>query len=174
VFCVPSPEIVSWREANKDKSTVDTPEIDNPAFRALVEENVKDSVSNIIASPVMQQRWTAFTAQENSQNSTSTPQRRADSGAPLKPVYVHGESTLFFSTLPPASLLGPISRTWTRLTHGFWLFSLFPTGFVYDISTGEVMDLGVSFGPHGPTSQAPPQGAVKRAIDEQVHGHAHL
>lgn len=130
------PEIVAFREANQNQTDVDPPKFDNPAFRALVEENVKDTVFNILISPTMQQHWNAYIAQEQGQNSTNTPTRRdSDSGA-LKPVYVHG--------------------------------------FVYDISTGYVTDLQVSFGPHGPVSQAPPQDAVKRAVDQLAHGHVHL
>lgn len=56
----------------------------------------------------------------------------------------------------------------------FGFFSLFSTGFVYDISTGDVTDLGVSVGPHGPTSEAPPQSAVKRAINNEARGHGHM
>lgn len=121
-------EIVSFREANEGKTTVELPKFEDPAFRALIEENVKVSVSNIVASAVMNQHWTAYLAQHKS--------RRAESGAPLKPVYVHG--------------------------------------FVYDISTGHVTDLGVSAGPNGPTSEAPPQDAIKRAIDQVTHDHSHL
>jgi len=128
------PEIVSFREANKNKTTVDYPKFDDPGFRALVEENVKDSVFNIIVSPPMQQHWSAYLAQNGT---TSSTRRRADSGAPLKPVYVHG--------------------------------------FVYDISTGYVTDLKISYGPYGTVSQGPPQDAVKRAVDEHAHhGHVHL
>jgi len=131
------PEIVSWREANKDKTTVDPPKLDDPAFRALVEENVKDTVSNIVNSPAMQQHWTAYTAHTPQIETSYSHQRRAGpSKDDLKPVYVHG--------------------------------------FVYDISTGDVIDLGVSSGPQGPTSQVPPQEAVKRAVDQQARGHAHL
>jgi len=131
------PEIVSHREANKNKTMVDDPKLDDPAFRALVEENVKDSVFNIIISPVMRQHWAAYVAQEQADNNTSSPaHRRANTGAPLKPVYVHG--------------------------------------FVYDISTGDVIDLRTSFGPHGPTTKAPPQEAVKRAVDQYARGNARL
>lgn len=82
-----------YREANENKTTVDPPEINDPAFLALVEENVKDSVFNIVISPVMQQHWSAYIAQEQAQNGTSSSSRRraADADAPLKPVYVHGE-----------------------------------------------------------------------------------
>jgi len=98
--CLCSPEIVLHREANKNRSTVDPPEFDDPAFRALVEENVKDSAFNIIISPVMQQHWSAYIAQEQAQNTTSHRRRRSDdTGAPLKPVYVHGES--FLSSVAP-------------------------------------------------------------------------
>lgn len=133
------PEIVSYREANENKTAVDPPKFGDPAFRALVEENVKGSVFNMVISPMMQQHWGAYIAQEQAQNSTTPSARRrrnSDSSAPLKPVYVHG--------------------------------------FVYDISTGYVTDLEISFGPHGPVSQAPPQEAVKRAVDEHARGHLHL
>lgn len=93
-MCVLSPEISLYREANENKTEIDPPALDDPAFRALVEENVKDSVFNIVISPVMEQHWKAYTAQEQAQNSTSSStHRRADSGATLKPVYVHGELT---------------------------------------------------------------------------------
>jgi carbonic anhydrase len=126
------PEIVAYREAHPDSTSAEPAKFDDPAFRALVEENVKDSVFNIVISPVMQQHWTAYTAQ----NSSSAHRRAGDASAALKPVYIHG--------------------------------------FVYDISTGEVTDLGVSFGPHGATTQAPPQEAVKRAVDQQARAHTHL
>ena len=89
VLRVSSPEIVSWREANKGKTTVESPKLDDPAFRALVEENVKDSVFNVITSPVMRQHWTAYIAQNST--SSSRQRRAAPSNTPLKPVYVHGE-----------------------------------------------------------------------------------
>jgi carbonic anhydrase len=130
-------EIVSYRNANQNNTTVDFPKYDNPAFRALVEENVKDSIVNIIFSPMMQQHWNAFIAQDQTQNNTTPSSRRRDnSDAPLKPVYVHG--------------------------------------LVYDINTGNVIDLQTSFGPYGAVTQAPPQDAVKRAVDEHTRGHAHL
>ncbi|KAF9792730.1 carbonic anhydrase [Thelephora terrestris] len=85
------PEIVSFREANENKTSVDYPKFDDPGFRALVEENVKDSVFNILISPMMQQHWNAYIAQEQGQNGTTSSTRRSsDSSAPLKPVYVHG------------------------------------------------------------------------------------
>ena len=82
---------------------------------------MKDSVFNIVNSPVMQQHWTTYITQEKAQNGTSSsPHRREDDDpdADLKPVYVHGESALFSDPHP----LEPIYRTWTRLTHAFWLF----------------------------------------------------
>lgn len=108
-LCVSSPEIFLYREANENKTTVDPPEIDDPAFRALVEENVKDSVFNIVISPVMQQHWTAYIAQEQAQNGTSSSvRRRADTGAALKPVYVHGELVdCFFLSFPSRVFVSP-------------------------------------------------------------------
>jgi len=131
------PEIVQYREANENNTAAEPPKYDNPAFRALVEENVKDSVFNIAVSPVMQEHWDAFTAQNGTQNNTSpSVRRRADAPAPLKPVYVHG--------------------------------------FVYDLYTGDVIDLQVSVGPQGPVTEAPPQSAIKRAVDQHARAHVHL
>ena len=45
-----SPEIVQLRGSN----ITEEPEFENPGYRALVEENVKESVSNIVKDPVMQ------------------------------------------------------------------------------------------------------------------------
>ena len=92
-----------YREANKNKTTIDPPQLDDPAFRALVEENVKDSVFNIVVSPVMEQHWTAYIAQEQAQNNTSSSarRRRAQADVPLKPVYVHGELTPSSGSHPP-------------------------------------------------------------------------
>lgn len=121
---------------------------DDPAFRALVEENVKSSVMNVVNSPQMAQHWEAYAAQTNG---SSTPYRRDNNSTSLKPVYVHGEPTVF---------LLPIDLT-------------SPPGFVYDIATGEISDLGVSTGPNGPASQAAPDNVVKRAADALARGHVH-
>ena len=119
---------MSYREANENKTTIDPPQLNDPAFRALVEENVKDSVFNVITSPVMQQHWTAYIAQEQAQNTTSSSsaRRRAQTDAPLKPAYVHGELTLGSGSHPPPE---PIYRTWTRLTHTFGFFLPFSNRF---------------------------------------------
>ena len=47
------------------------------------------------------------------------------------------------------------------------------TGFVYDISSGQLSDLGVSPGPSDFPLQNPPTSAVKRHVDsvEQDHNH---
>lgn len=47
------------------------------------------------------------------------------------------------------------------------------TGFVYDISTGQVSDLGISAGPPGFPLQSPPPAVVKRHVDSIEHGHQH-
>ena len=146
-----SQEIVSFRQANQNNSTAPPLTLDDPAFRALVEENVKNSVTNIVSSPEMAQHWGDYAAQNNG---SSTSYRRDNSSAPLEPVYVHGELTLSLGFLSEIDFL-------------------FPTGFVYDIATGVISDLGVSTGPNGLTSQAAPQNAVKRAVDELVRGHVH-
>jgi len=46
-------------------------------------------------------------------------------------------------------------------------------GFVYDISNGQISDLGISAGPPGFTPQSPPASAVKRHVDSIEHDHQH-
>ena len=46
-----------------------------------------------------------------------------------------------------------------------------PTGFVYDISNGQISDLGVSAGPPGFPLQSPPKSLVKRHVDSIEDGH---
>lgn len=50
----PSPEIVQLREFNVANNVTEEPEFEDPGYRALVEENVKEGVSNIANDPVMQ------------------------------------------------------------------------------------------------------------------------
>ena len=50
----PSPEIVQLRESNAANNVTEEPEFEDPGYRALVEENVKVSVSNIANDPIMQ------------------------------------------------------------------------------------------------------------------------
>jgi len=49
-----SPEIVKLRETYVANNITEEPEFEEPGYRALVEENVKESVSNIANDPVMQ------------------------------------------------------------------------------------------------------------------------
>jgi len=48
-----SPEIVQLRESNAANNVTKEPEFANPGYRALVEENIKLSVSNIANDPIM-------------------------------------------------------------------------------------------------------------------------
>lgn len=49
-----SPEIVQLRESNAANNVTEEPKFEDPGYRALVEENVKVSVSNIANDPIMQ------------------------------------------------------------------------------------------------------------------------
>lgn len=49
-------EIVALREANAGKTTVDAPDVTDLGFRALIEENVKVSVANLVAEPTIASR----------------------------------------------------------------------------------------------------------------------
>ncbi|KDQ21708.1 hypothetical protein BOTBODRAFT_40399 [Botryobasidium botryosum FD-172 SS1] len=73
-------EIVALRNANAGHSHVDAPGIDDPGFRALIEENVKKSVNSIASGTIITDHWKAY---------TSGHHRRAEAG-PLVPVFIHG------------------------------------------------------------------------------------
>ncbi|KAF8889699.1 carbonic anhydrase [Infundibulicybe gibba] len=76
------PEIVAMREQVKSQPVVEAPEIGNPGFRALVEENVKAGVHRIASDPVITNHYALL----------SSPQKRADHGEhkPIHDVFVHG------------------------------------------------------------------------------------
>jgi len=85
------PEIVKLRESNTANNVTAEPEFEDPGYRALVEENVKESVSNVANDPVMQTHWDAFNLEQQGGSSPAARKKRAGGeGGPLKPVFVHG------------------------------------------------------------------------------------
>ncbi|KAG5641601.1 hypothetical protein DXG03_004665 [Asterophora parasitica] len=95
-----APEIVQHREENREREesqvTPPQPHLHDPAFRALVEENVKANVQRIAHSAVITNHYASLETQPEHERTG---------------VFIHG-----------------------------W---------VYDIETGEVADLGVTVGPPG-------------------------
>ncbi|TFK72481.1 carbonic anhydrase [Pluteus cervinus] len=122
------PEIVELREKIKGQTNVPEPEIQEPGFRALVEENIKQSVNNIAKTSVLANHYHKL-----SLNGT-TSEKRSEEEAPLVDVYVHG-----------------------------W---------VYDIETGEIRDLGISVGPPGKEIPATPFEAVAKAAEGVTGGNS--
>uniref|UniRef100_A0A8H7XUL0 Carbonic anhydrase n=1 Tax=Psilocybe cubensis TaxID=181762 RepID=A0A8H7XUL0_PSICU len=121
-------EIVEHRVKHANASLVEEPEIQDPAFRALVEENVKASVNSIVKDSVISNHFAALSAAKN-----VTGNARRSGGGPAKDVFVHG--------------------------------------FVYDIETGIVHDLGVSVGPPGVPIPTVPFSAVAKAATEASKAH---
>lgn len=78
-------EIVDMRNRLAGQTNIPEPEIQDPGFRALVEENVKASVKNIAASTIMTNHNHKLAL-----NATGAVERRAEGAAPLVEVYVHG------------------------------------------------------------------------------------
>ncbi|TFK26092.1 carbonic anhydrase [Coprinopsis marcescibilis] len=101
------PDIVALREANAGVDDPPSPELENPGFRALVEENVRSNVWNIAAESLIEDHWSNPSAQD---------------------LFIHG-----------------------------W---------VYDIATGTVHDLGVSVGAPGKPIPPAPWSAVQNAAQE--------
>ncbi|PPQ83729.1 hypothetical protein CVT25_006133 [Psilocybe cyanescens] len=108
------PEIVAHREACKLEPMSQVPHLHDPAFRALVEENVKSNVQKIAKSAVIRDHYADVTLTNG-----DGPTIPSTSGkARVTEVYIHG--------------------------------------FVYDVETGKVSDLGVSVGPPGRILPASP------------------
>ncbi|KAF8155566.1 carbonic anhydrase [Crassisporium funariophilum] len=126
------PEIVELREKNKALAVVEEPDVKEPGFRALVEENVKSSVRRIAADSVLANHYALLAAagENPTANSTATPIRRSGEGGAPTDVFIHG-----------------------------W---------VYDIETGEVKDLGISVGPPGKAIPPPPFAAVAKSATEST------
>ncbi|KAJ7593065.1 carbonic anhydrase [Mycena floridula] len=106
-------ELVTLRESLKNQTTIPDPDLHDPGFRALVEENVKANVQNIVLGTTFKNHVAAL----------NKKQRRSAKG-PKVNVFVHG-----------------------------WVF---------DIETGDIRDLGVSVGPPGvpiPKMPFPPVGS---------------
>ncbi|TFK38036.1 carbonic anhydrase [Crucibulum laeve] len=116
-------EIVELRERIKSESVVEEPDISEPGFRALVEENVKASVARIATDSVITNHFALLAA------GNATAARRAEGGAAAN-VFIHG-----------------------------W---------VYDIETGEVKDLGISVGPPGVAIPPAPFAAVVGAAESHA------
>ena len=104
---VPSDGIVKLREYRAANPDAGPPKFEDPGFRALVEENVKNTVWSISQDPIMTdvscpseflpliwfslcslycQHWKAYLAEQKE----SSRKRAYESDVPLKPVYVHG------------------------------------------------------------------------------------
>lgn len=76
------PEIVALRDSHAANALVEEPEVDDPGFRALVEENVKNTVSNIAVSSVMKNHFTQL-------SEAKAVKARAEGGE-VGDVFVHG------------------------------------------------------------------------------------
>ncbi|KAG8813803.1 hypothetical protein FRC18_002279 [Serendipita sp. 400] len=92
-------EIAEMRAKNlaieAEGGTVEEPDIKEPGFRALVEENVKQQVQRIADSSVMKNRFDEIITKLNTDGTPkpATEERRAkraEEGETLKPIFVHG------------------------------------------------------------------------------------
>jgi len=77
-------EIVELRTKIQGQTLIEEPDIKEPGFRALVEENVKVGVSRIAASSVISNHYTALAAL-----GSGGEERRAE-GGPITDVFIHG------------------------------------------------------------------------------------
>ncbi|KAF9047941.1 carbonic anhydrase [Panaeolus papilionaceus] len=85
------PEIVAHREKHKNKPLTDLPELHDPAFRALVEENVKANVFKISKSRVMVDHYAKLAKSNLTVTSTTASSSSNPYGnKPITDVYIHG------------------------------------------------------------------------------------
>ncbi|KAF8652375.1 hypothetical protein AX16_004403 [Volvariella volvacea WC 439] len=82
------PEIVELRERIRGLPFVEEPEVNEPGFRALVEENVKQTVHRIATTSVLANHFHALSLNSTG-TGTSAPVKRAE-GGPIGDVFVHG------------------------------------------------------------------------------------
>ncbi|KIM46960.1 hypothetical protein M413DRAFT_440519 [Hebeloma cylindrosporum] len=115
-------EIVELRNKNAGRTDIKEPKINEPGFRALVEENVKASVRRIATNPVITNHYGLL--KSGAGNSTSGTRKSA------RDVFIHG-----------------------------W---------VYDLATGKVHDLGISVGPPGKPVPTLPLAAVSKSTTQSL------
>ncbi|KAF8637702.1 hypothetical protein AX16_010777 [Volvariella volvacea WC 439] len=112
------PEIVERREREKT-TKLGPPGLHDPAFRALVEENVKASVKRLASSKIITTHYNNFRAPSH--------------------VFTVMDDTATADTTPPPAPTPEVTAPKDVFIHGW----------VYDIEDGHVSDLGVSVGPPG-------------------------
>jgi carbonic anhydrase len=121
-------EIVELRTKNAATGgVIEEPEIREPGFRALVEENVKATVARVAADSVITNHYALLQA------GNATVERRSGPVGPPTDVFIHG-----------------------------W---------VYDIETGVVADLGISVGPPGKTVPPAPFEVVAASAAKTAASH---
>lgn len=84
------PEVVAMRKKNKSLTTIKEPELQDPGFRALIEENVKINVNRVATSKIITEHYALLLASQKP-NGNSTVEKRSDH--PTKPaaeVFIHG------------------------------------------------------------------------------------
>jgi len=121
------PEIAAHREKHRLEPLNSLPGLHDPAFRALVEENVKSNVQKIANSAVIRDHYE-------------------------KVVTINGNDEAYQASSSFSPLVNTKQNTAVLITE------VFIHGWVYDVETGKVSDLGVSVGPPGrevPTSPFP-------------------
>ncbi|KAF9445626.1 carbonic anhydrase [Macrolepiota fuliginosa MF-IS2] len=84
------PEIVELREKTQGLTTVEEPDIREPGFRALVEENVKASVRRIATDSIIANRYATLSSSSISNSTTPAEKRSGDESTPPVDVFIHG------------------------------------------------------------------------------------
>ncbi|GAA5998884.1 uncharacterized protein JCM10292_005771 [Rhodotorula paludigena] len=121
-------EISSFRQKWSKADRVDAANVTNDVWNALVEENVKSTVERIKLDPTVQRSWAGYLSHNASNTVTNTadlPAATQNSAGTHLPLFAR-------EAAPSAD---PVE---------LWVH-----GWVYDVSTGIVHDLGISAGPHG-------------------------
>ncbi|KAL8278125.1 hypothetical protein RQP46_009449 [Phenoliferia psychrophenolica] len=124
----PREELVAFRQANLNATSIPEPERQDAAFRALVEENVKSQVAHVAADAVVQKAWREFVAFKATSNAGPAGSTGADAGTTA---FFEGDARRLRRSSHGEEEAGPPQELWIH-------------GLVYDIDTGLVTDLGIS------------------------------
>ncbi|GAA5844221.1 hypothetical protein JCM9279_001729 [Rhodotorula babjevae] len=111
-------EIASFRDAHKDKKVLGDG-VTTEVWRALVEENVKLNVQRVAVDSTVQRSWRTWSEGKHSSSATATA-----------------------SASPTSSSRHRLVKRAEKVAVELWVH-----GWLYDLDTGLVQDLGVSVGP---------------------------
>ncbi|KAJ7287324.1 carbonic anhydrase [Mycena rebaudengoi] len=178
-------EIAALRETDM----TELPKASDPGFRALVEENVKASVTRIQKDSILAKLYaspaaSSLASSASSTSSSSASSEGTDSASPSKSIFSakpkgspphkpkNARQAESASAEPSLSGVITTSALPGTPTGSPTQVDVFVHGFVYDMESGDVLNLGVTFGPAGKTLPKVPFSAVASATKALDRAHS--